>query len=132
MKREERAIQARILDEFGRYRWMRLWRQNTGTAISIDSIDPWKRGIPFRAHFLRFIKFGLPGSADLSGVLAPDGRRLEIECKSPDERQKKKQQAYQRVIEQLGGIYIVARSTGDVWDALRAAGYPKSEPPKAA
>jgi hypothetical protein len=50
------------------------WRQNSGTA--------WIGGQP--------VAFGYPGAGDITGIL-PDGRRLEIECKSATGRQSEKQ-----------------------------------------
>ena len=97
----ERQIQNAILREFGTRSEMRLWRQNTGVA-----------------HFgMRTVAFGLPGQADLTGIL-PGGIRLEIEVKSPTGRQTPEQQNYQRMIERFGGVYVLARSVDDVWNAI--------------
>ena len=59
------------------------------------------------------MRFGVPGQADISGILS-DGRRLEIECKTSTGRQSAKQRAWQRMIEKYGGVYILARSVEDV------------------
>lgn len=88
-----------ILLEFGSRTDLRLWRQNTGAAIRPGG---------------GLIRFGIPGMADISGIMQPNGRRIEIECKAPSGRQSKEQQRWQRMIEWAGGLYILARSIEDV------------------
>jgi len=99
----EKILQNKILRALGVRRDMRLWRQNTGVAFYAG----------------RTVRFGLPGAADLSGILS-DGRRIEIEVKSPTGRQTKEQAAYQRMIERFGGLYVLARCLNDVEAALKA------------
>jgi len=79
-------------------KWLRTrgifaYRQNTGTA--------WINGQP--------VSFGFPGAADITGIL-PDGRRLEIECKSATGKQSEKQKWFQAKIEANGGLYLLVRS----------------------
>lgn len=105
----ESALVQSILLEFGARPDLRLWRMNTGAAI--------------RPHG-GLIRFGLPGMADISGIMRPSGRRIEIECKTKTGRQSKEQQAWQRMIEWAGGLYLIARSIEDVRLAL---GPPPSE-----
>jgi len=100
---KEKRLQNEILRAFGTKRWMRLWRANTGVA-QIGS---------------RVVRFGVPGQADLTGIL-PDGRRLEIEVKSDGGRQTEDQSNFQRMIERFGGVYVLARSVEDVERALAA------------
>jgi len=107
----EKRIQNAILREFGTRPDMRIWRQNTGVAKYPD-----KNGRKRR------VSFGVPGQADLSGIL-PDGVRLEIEVKSPRGRQTKDQRAWQQMIERFGGVYVLARSVEAVRVALLARGY---------
>ena len=102
----ERAIQNDILRAFGSKRWMRLWRANVLAARMGD----------------RFVRAGVAGQADLTGIL-PDGRRLEIEVKSDRGRQTEDQRNFQRMIERFGGVYVLARSVEDVACALKLAGY---------
>lgn len=106
---EEKRTQNDILREFGSRTDMCLWRQNAGVA-SFNG---------------RRVQFGVPGQADLSGIL-PDGRRLEVEVKSTFGRQRVKQQAFERMIRRLNGVYILARSIEDVYAALHEAGYSMS------
>jgi hypothetical protein len=111
MSRSERQIQNEILRAFGTKRWLRLWRANAGVA---------QMG-------RRVVRFGVPGQADLTGIL-PDGRRLEVEAKSPTGRQTQDQRNFQRLIERFGGIYVLARSADDVRRALADAGYDVDAP----
>jgi hypothetical protein len=101
----EHQIQNDILRAFGTRPDLRLWRANVG-AVRLGR---------------RLVRFGVPGQADLTGIL-PDGRRLEIEVKAPDGRQTPAQRAYQKMIEKFHGVYILARSTDDVRQRLEAIG----------
>ena len=103
---KEHAIQNEILRAFGTKSEMRLWRANVGVARIGN----------------RVIRFGIPGQADLTGIL-PDGRRLEIEVKSPAGAQSDDQRNFQKMIERFGGVYVLARSVEDVRCALAQAGY---------
>ena len=98
----ERQIQNEILRHFGTRSDMRLWRSNSGVA---------RMG-------KRHVRFGVPGQADLTGIL-PGGVRLEVEVKSATGRQSAEQLAYQCMIERFGGVYVLARSVGDVWERIR-------------
>lgn len=104
---KEKAVQNAILREFGTRRDMRLWRANVGVA---------RIGGP-RSAGGRIVRFGLPGQADLTGIL-PGGLRLEIEVKGAAGRQTEEQRAFQRMIERFGGVYVLARSVQDVWQAI--------------
>ena len=97
----EKQVQNAILREFGTRPDLRLWRQNTGAA---------RVG-------RRFVRFGVPGQADLTGIL-PGGRRVEIEVKSPTGRQTPDQRAFQALIERFDGLYVLARSVDDVRRAI--------------
>lgn len=98
MGAQENKVQNAIIRTFGTRRDMRIWRNNVGS-------------VRFKG---RVVKFGVPGQADISGIL-PGGIRLEIECKSAVGRQEKDQRNFQRMIERFGGIYVLARSVDDVW-----------------
>lgn len=99
----ESDLVASILNTFGSRQGVRLWRANVLVARD-------RKGQVVRA--------GIKGQADISGVLAPTGRRIEIECKSASGQQTKEQVRWQRMIEAHGGIYILARSLEDVEAAL--------------
>lgn len=103
----EKKLQNAILLRFATRPDMRLWRANTGHGISMDG--------------KRHLSFGIPGQADLSGILR-DGRRLEIECKSPNGQQSEEQRNFAAMIRQFNGVYILARSVEDVERGLQEAG----------
>lgn len=50
---------------------------------------------------------GTPGSADISATIK--GRSVKIEVKYGKDRQSEAQKAYQKAIEEAGGVYIIAR-----------------------
>jgi hypothetical protein len=91
-----------IIRALGANKKIRLWPQNTGTA--------------FRNK--RIIKYGLIGSADISGIIFP-GFRLEIEVKTGNAVQSPQQKNFQKMIEDLGGIYILAHSVSEANDKLQ-------------
>lgn len=99
---ESDLVQA-ILLEFGSRPDLRIWRANVLVAQD-------KNG--------RVIRAGIKGQADISGIMRPSGRRIEIECKSPHGRQSEEQRRWQRMIEWAGGLYILARRIEDVRLAL--------------
>ncbi len=101
----EKQIQNSIIREFGTKGWLRIWRANVGVA-RINR---------------RVVRFGIPGQADLTGILF-DGRRVEIEIKSATGQQSQDQKNYQKLIERFNGIYILARSINDVYEQLGAHG----------
>lgn len=102
MARLEAETQAEILAAYANHPRVVLWRQNTG-ALAIGK---------------RFVRFGLPGQADISGLIAPTGRALFIEVKSDRGRQSPQQVTFQRFVEKHGGLYVLARSLSDVRGAL--------------
>lgn len=97
----EREISAAILAAFGRNPYLRLWRQGVGAAWIGDG------------RSRRMVRFGLPGMADLSGILAC-GRRVEIEVKTETGRLTVDQQRWGAMVAAFGALYAVARSTADV------------------
>ncbi len=119
MEREyrfESEIQAAIFAEFGSGKPMRIWRNNVGKAYPVSMIPQLKKGISCRP-----IAFGVVGSADIMGILA-GGRALAIEVKMPGEQLRPEQRTWRDMWIKYGGLHIVARSVGDVYDALSAEG----------
>ena len=99
----ERDTLSEILRVIGARSDIRIWRSNSGAATT---------------HRGALVRFGVPGQADISGILAPSGRRIEIEVKSATGRQTQQQRRFQAMIERMGGVYILARSVGDVLRVL--------------
>lgn len=101
----EAQIQFQILSSWGSHPRVRIARVNTGTGYPPQS--------------KRLVKFGVPGTADIVGLVAPTGRLIMIEVKSAIGKQREAQATMQRVIESMGGAYCIARSLADV-DAFMA------------
>jgi hypothetical protein len=93
-----------ILGSLGRIKSIRVWRQNSGMLPNAQG---------------RMVQFGTPGAADITGIL-PDGRRLEIEVKTPTGRQSEQQKRYQAMIERFNGVYILARSVDEAVNAVKS------------
>lgn len=126
----ERLIQNQIIRVFGTRPDLRIWRANCGVGVGLsvvqDAVARLVGGdVAGALHVLRHgnvVRFGVPGQADLTGIL-PGGRRLEIEVKSPGGRQSVEQRQFQAMIERFGGLYVLARCVEDVRRALAEAGY---------
>lgn len=93
---DETIFMRRILREVGSLEVARVWRNNVGAGIRASDDGS--------QHFMRF---GLKGSADISGILLY-GQRLEIECKSKTGSYTKDQKAFRAMIERYGGFFIDA------------------------
>lgn len=88
-----RSVHARL----GALPHVRIWRQQVGG------------GVTFSGHKIRW---GLPGMADLAGVVTVHGIgvALFVEVKSEKGRQRKEQVAFQATMERFGAIYLLVRS----------------------
>ncbi len=71
----------------------KFWKQATG---SIET--------PSGAY----IRYGLVGSADMSGILCT-GQRCELECKTGSAVQSKEQKNFEAMITEYHGVYILCR-----------------------
>jgi hypothetical protein len=103
----EPVLQRLILARLNTIDGVRVWRANTGAA---------------RTRGGRVVRFGVPGQADLTGLIR-GGRRLEVEVKGPTGRVSLEQEAFGELIMSLGGIWVIARSLDDalvpVMEAVR-------------
>lgn len=102
---ESEVLKPTIL-RLGRRSDVRLWRQNTGVALSLDG--------------QRHIRFGIEGGGDASGIVAPLGVRLEIETKTLTGRASDSQRAFGQMIRAFGGIYIQGNDPVDIEAELDA------------
>jgi hypothetical protein len=102
----ESVIQSAILLALGSRPDVRLWRANVMTGRSLAT------GRVYTA--------GIAGQADLTGFIRPEGWRLEVEVKSAAGRQRPDQITYQRVIDDGGGCYVLARSVDEAIDQVDA------------
>ncbi len=92
-------ITAELLIEIPKFFHCRVWRNNRVKAM-----------VTGRGGKPRMVDAGIDGQADISGILAPSGKRIEVEVKAPGDRQSEVQKAFQAMIQSHGGIYIVATS----------------------
>lgn len=67
-----------------------------------------------RARDGRLVHFGVPGLADIVGILRPHGRLLCIEVKTPTGKQSPAQARFQNMIDTNGGIYIIVRNVSEL------------------
>lgn len=81
----------------------------------------WKNATGVAERGGRVIRYGLKGSADILGIVAP-GRFLAIEVKTGSAVQTAEQKAFEAVISGMGGLYVLARAADDVELALQMAG----------
>ena len=102
----ENWITFEILKTWGAHPRIRMARVNTGAAMI--------KG--------RMVRFGIPGTADICGLIAPTGRFLAIEVKTATGKQRDAQVTFQRVVTAMGGLYVLARNLSDVDQALAAIG----------
>jgi hypothetical protein len=97
---EANAITAGLLEELPkRYQHLRVWRNNRVKAMAIG-----------RGGRQRMISAGVDGQADISGIVGPFGRRVEVEVKAGKDPMSEDQKNFRKMILDLGGIYAVARS----------------------
>lgn len=122
----EHVIQAEILKEFGARPNLRIWRNNTGQSwtgnqiirIAVAGSFPVNPGdvVIRKAHPLRF---GLPGSADIFGVIQPAGRFVAIEVKSSGGKASAEQERFLKMVNGMGGLAFVAHSVEEVAAKIR-------------
>jgi hypothetical protein len=94
----EQLFLREILLALGRRPDLRLWRQNVG---HLPVRDP-------AGHVVRVFRAGPPrGAADLSGIVRPEGWRLEIEVKAARGRPSPAQVRWGSFITASGGVYLL-------------------------
>lgn len=105
-----------------------MWKQHSGSGYSIDSVDSMIVYLELLGvdpillreakRKLRFIKYGLEGSGDLTGIDGDDGTRVEIELKTGTGRQSDAQKRFEKMILAKRGKYILVRELSDI-DSLK-------------
>jgi len=102
----ETDIQTDIRLALGREPDLTLWRNNTGVA----------------EHRGRRVRYGLSvGSADLIGILAPTGRLVALEVKTPTGRAATAQKMFLDLVRSRGGFAAIVRSVQDARSAIERA-----------
>lgn len=78
------------------------WRNNTG-GVKVDK---------------RFVRFGQPGSADILGILPPDGRLVAVECKCGRNEPTELQRDWLQRVAGAGGLALVVYSLDELMEAI--------------
>lgn len=106
------ANHQRLVDDLlfavGSLPYARVWKQITGTFKTL--------------HGNRIVKIGLPGQADIGGIVrtaSGSGVRLEIECKTGGGKLNADQMKYRDMILTFGGVYIQARDIESVLQTVK-------------
>lgn len=113
----------KIILKLGAKPWLKIWRNNTGQAwngvrISLKKgsrvTDSQGRVLTIQSDDILIrnahpVKFGLVGSGDIAGIISPSGICIYIETKYGRYKQTEQQKLFAKMIQDMGGIYIVAR-----------------------
>lgn len=115
--------------------WLRIWRNNTGLAWNGTRVQL-QAGQTVRDNYGRTfkvgsgdiliknahpVKFGLVGSGDIAGIIAPSGKALYIETKYGKYKQTPEQKNFAAMIKQMGGIYIEVRDPNTAEQQIKDA-----------
>lgn len=129
----ESTVLRQILLNVGSLPYVRLWRNNTGQVWSGASIhtplpgqiitDIYGRKIQMSRNDIVIteahpVNFGLKGSGDIAGIIGPVGKALFIEAKDVHGRQSEQQKNFEKMVRNMGGIYILARSAEEAVAAI--------------
>ena len=97
-----------LLIELSKIQNVIVWPNQTGVAKSLTGE--------------RVIRYGLNGSADITGIAKCEksgiGIRIEIECKVGKDRIRIHQSQFRAMIQAHGGLYIEARNIQETVDTL--------------
>jgi hypothetical protein len=108
----EIEIQNKIRLAVGQLSDVVIWRNESGVA----------------EHHGRYVRYGLcKGSADLIGILVPQGRFLAFEVKTPRGRLREEQKLFLGLVRRAGGFACVVTSVEESLDAIARARDGKSE-----
>lgn len=88
---------------------VRIWRNNRIEAMAVG-----------RGGKKRKVSAGIDGQGDLSGIVGPGGRRIEIEVKAGKDRMRPSQNSFAAMITGAGGIYIVAKDVAECLAEMEA------------
>jgi hypothetical protein len=125
----ETKILKEILLALGQHPDLRVWRNNTGMLWSGAKVRKVERAGMVKAEkgdiLIKSgypVRFGLPGSADILGLISPSGRLIAIEVKTETGKQSEQQKAFAKMIKRMGGVYILARSADEAVKKLEPCG----------
>ena len=80
---------------------------------SLPSVRCWRRDVGVATVRGRVIRYGIPGEADIDGIIW-GGRRLSIEVKVGRDKLSDKQIAWKLMIQKFGGVWLEGRSVAQV------------------
>jgi len=126
----ESQLVADALLEFGALDWLWIWRENTGVAYGSGLVKAATKQIMMGKakealgilRGLQPITFGIPGRADISGILL-GGRMTAWEAKIKHRPRSTDQKKWAEMFVKMGGLYIHFEQVSDIHKALRAEGY---------
>jgi hypothetical protein len=95
----EQVFQNKLLVALSRVEGVRVWRQNSGKVVAA-------RG--------GAVKGAPVGAADVTGIVGPEGWRLEIECKGLTTQVTKSQTRWIDTMRALGAIACVVRESDSI------------------
>jgi hypothetical protein len=83
-----------------------------------ENIRVWKSQVAMAKVGSRYLKFGVKGLPDITGIIRVRDRGifLGIEAKTGKAVQSIQQKKFEQMIKKLGGFYMVARSVDDARD----------------
>lgn len=108
MANPETTLMHRIMLAVGGLPDFRLWRNGCGVGLQPDTGDKFRYGLG-------------PGSPDLIGVLAPGGRLVGLEVKTPRGRIDADQAVWHAAARRMGAFVAVVRSEDEALQALERA-----------
>jgi hypothetical protein len=117
--KEHQQLVDDLLYAVGSSPYARVWKQINGLFVPYSTF---KRVLanPMQSNFVRPIHVGVNGAADIAGILKNGhGTRLEIEAKTGNAVQSTEQKAYQAMIQEFGGVYILAHSTDEALTEIK-------------
>jgi hypothetical protein len=97
-ERTEEQIKNATLLLLGKRKDILCWNNPTGVARAVQPPHP-------------FITYGLKGSSDIIGAIAPFGNFFGIECKTLKGEQRESQTRFELAVRKVNGIYIVGRNS---------------------
>lgn len=105
-EQSEQELTRAITEALERMPGVFVWRSNAGVSRSGG----------------RYVRFGLKGQGDISGVIR-GGKRLELEVKLPGGKYKvtEEQAAFGARINELGGVWAVVRSVEEALAVVKGA-----------
>ncbi len=131
----ESQLVADALLAFGQQDNLWIWRENTGRAYGVSPVRA-ALGLLISGRIkeainalknLQPIVFGIPGRADISGVIwqpgMAHGRPLGLEAKIKGRKRTEEQLRWAAKFKEMGGFYVHFEQVSEIRAALVAGGY---------